>query len=140
RATPYRGQVWGVLFKDRQFFKGGNLRFVEIKNAAAFPPLAFARRVVKKSRPRAALVTRGLDPRVHHLRKTFAKKMDCRVKPGNDHLPWKNALIEPRARAAHDLAPFFRIRADQFGEFLGRAARELIADRGEPLAECRRLD
>jgi hypothetical protein len=26
------------------------------------------------------LVTRGLDPRVHLLR----KKMDCRVKPGND--------------------------------------------------------
>src|SRR5258708_37310245 len=25
-------------------------------------------------------VTRGLDPRVHHLR----KGMDCRVKPGND--------------------------------------------------------
>jgi hypothetical protein len=23
---------------------------------------------------------RGLDPRIHHLRKT----MDCRVKPGND--------------------------------------------------------
>jgi hypothetical protein len=30
-------------------------------------------------------VTRGLDPRVHHLRKNFfAKRMDCRVKPGND--------------------------------------------------------
>jgi len=30
-------------------------------------------------------VTRGLDPRVHPLRKMcFAKKMDCRVKPGND--------------------------------------------------------
>ena len=30
-------------------------------------------------------VTRGLDPRVHPLRKTrFAKKMDCRVKPSND--------------------------------------------------------
>jgi hypothetical protein len=27
-----------------------------------------------------ACVTRGLDPRVHLLR----KKMDCRVKPGND--------------------------------------------------------
>jgi hypothetical protein len=30
-------------------------------------------------------VTRGLDPRVHHLAKSFiAKRMDCRVKPGND--------------------------------------------------------
>jgi hypothetical protein len=30
-------------------------------------------------------VTRGLDPRVHPLRKErFAKRMDCRVKPGND--------------------------------------------------------
>jgi hypothetical protein len=28
------------------------------------------------------IVTRGLDPRVHLLR----KKMDCRVKPGNDEL------------------------------------------------------
>jgi hypothetical protein len=27
-------------------------------------------------------VTRGLDPRVH----LFRKKMDCRVKPGNDRL------------------------------------------------------
>jgi hypothetical protein len=27
-----------------------------------------------------SFVTRGLDPRVHPLR----KKMDCRVKPGND--------------------------------------------------------
>ena len=30
-------------------------------------------------------VTRGLDPRVYLLRKKhFAKRMDCRVKPGND--------------------------------------------------------
>jgi hypothetical protein len=30
-------------------------------------------------------VTRGLDPRVHLLCEyTFAKRMDCRVKPGND--------------------------------------------------------
>jgi hypothetical protein len=26
---------------------------------------------------------RGLDPRIH-LHKSLAKKMDCRVKPGND--------------------------------------------------------
>jgi hypothetical protein len=32
-----------------------------------------------------SLVTRGLDPRVDLLRmKLFAKRMDCRVKPGND--------------------------------------------------------
>jgi hypothetical protein len=29
---------------------------------------------------------RGLDPRIHHLRKTLSKGMDCRVKPGNDAL------------------------------------------------------
>src|SRR5262245_36587054 len=30
-------------------------------------------------------VTRGLDPRVHLLRKRLlAKEMDCRIKPGND--------------------------------------------------------
>src|SRR3954463_10885964 len=28
-------------------------------------------------------VMRGLDPRIH-LKKSFFKKMDCRVKPGND--------------------------------------------------------
>jgi hypothetical protein len=27
---------------------------------------------------------RGLDPRIHHLRMNLSKKMDCRVKPGND--------------------------------------------------------
>jgi endonuclease YncB( thermonuclease family) len=27
---------------------------------------------------------RGLDPRIHPLRKSLSKKMDCRVKPGND--------------------------------------------------------
>ncbi len=27
---------------------------------------------------------RGLDPRIHHPRKSLSKKMDCRVKPGND--------------------------------------------------------
>jgi hypothetical protein len=29
-------------------------------------------------------VMRGLDPRIHHLRKSLSKGMDCRVKPGND--------------------------------------------------------
>jgi hypothetical protein len=29
-------------------------------------------------------VTRGLDPRIHRLRKSLAKWLDCRVKPGND--------------------------------------------------------
>jgi hypothetical protein len=27
---------------------------------------------------------RGLDPRIHPKKKTLSKKMDCRVKPGND--------------------------------------------------------
>ncbi len=29
-------------------------------------------------------VMRGLDPRIHPLRKSLSKRMDCRVKPGND--------------------------------------------------------
>ena len=29
-------------------------------------------------------VTRGLDPRVHLFAEGFRKRMDCRVKPGND--------------------------------------------------------
>src|SRR6187397_843714 len=39
----------------------------------------------------SVIVTRGLDPRVHLLR----KKMDCRVKPGNDEQnrisPWQRS-------------------------------------------------
>jgi ribosomal protein S19 len=27
---------------------------------------------------------RGLDPRIHQMKKSFFEKMDCRVKPGND--------------------------------------------------------
>jgi hypothetical protein len=27
---------------------------------------------------------RGLDPRVHHLRKSLSKMTDCRIQPGND--------------------------------------------------------
>jgi hypothetical protein len=27
---------------------------------------------------------RGLDPRIHPLRKNLSEVMDCRVKPGND--------------------------------------------------------
>jgi hypothetical protein len=29
-------------------------------------------------------IMRGLDPRIHQSRKTLSKRMDCRVKPGND--------------------------------------------------------
>jgi hypothetical protein len=32
----------------------------------------------------AALVMRGLDPRIHHLRMTLSRRMDGRVKPGHD--------------------------------------------------------
>jgi len=33
----------------------------------------------------AFAVIRGLDPRIHHLHeKHCSKRMDCRVKPGND--------------------------------------------------------
>jgi hypothetical protein len=28
----------------------------------------------------------GLDPGIHQLRKSLTKKMDCRVKPGNDEV------------------------------------------------------
>jgi hypothetical protein len=31
----------------------------------------------------------GLDPGIHQLRKSLAKRMDCQVKPGNDE--WKVA-------------------------------------------------
>ena len=31
---------------------------------------------------------RGLDPRIHQKKKNLLKKMDCRVKPGNDERRW----------------------------------------------------
>jgi hypothetical protein len=33
---------------------------------------------------------RGLDPRIHQERNGFSKKMDCRVKPGNDSVIRQN--------------------------------------------------
>jgi hypothetical protein len=36
----------------------------------------------------------GLDPGIHHLRKSLSKQMDCRVKPGNDDV--KEWLFEIR--------------------------------------------
>src|SRR2546430_13693751 len=50
------------------------------------------------------------------------------------------ALIQPRARAPHDLAPFGGIGADHFGELFRRATRRLVADDGEAIAKGLRLD
>src|ERR1700712_4115985 len=36
-------------------------------------------------------VRRGLDPRIHFSRKSLTKRMDCRVKPGNDGVGHRNA-------------------------------------------------
>src|SRR5262245_15215363 len=37
--------------------------------------------------PASSLVMRGLDPRIHLLRKkSLRRRMDCRVKPGNDNV------------------------------------------------------
>src|SRR5216683_2654539 len=36
-------------------------------------------------------VMRGLDPRIHHLRKIYAKRMDPRVKPAGDGSGWASA-------------------------------------------------
>jgi hypothetical protein len=51
-------------------------------------------------------VTRGLDPRVHPLRKNFfANRMDCRVKPGNDDCDCcsRRPLTRPSLRSGHPL-------------------------------------
>jgi hypothetical protein len=58
-----------------------------------------------------SVVTRGLDPRVHPLRKThfakklrkthFAKKMDCRVEPGNDGGETMADILRPFDREPH---------------------------------------
>jgi endonuclease YncB( thermonuclease family) len=41
---------------------------------------------------------RGLDPRIHPLRKSLSKRMDCRVKPGNDGvLVYRNSAGDGRA-------------------------------------------
>jgi len=50
------------------------------------------------ARPANWDVTRGLDPRVHRFsQELFAKKMDCRVKPGNDVSLWfdMKVLVHP---------------------------------------------
>src|SRR6266851_4289343 len=36
-------------------------------------------------------VMRGLDPRIHHLRKIYAKRMDPRAKPAGDGRGWASA-------------------------------------------------
>jgi hypothetical protein len=43
---------------------------------------------------------RGLDPRIHPLRKSLSKWMDCRVKPGNDA---ENESTMPQPPSAYDL-------------------------------------
>jgi hypothetical protein len=43
---------------------------------------------------------RGLDPRIHLLRQTFSRKMDGRVKPGNDALNTVPALRSGMKNAA----------------------------------------
>src|ERR1700730_8652430 len=45
--------------------------------------------------------------------------------------------LELDACALDHLAPFRRIRSDQSGEFIGRPADGLVADRGEVLLEGR---
>jgi NAD(P)-dependent dehydrogenase (short-subunit alcohol dehydrogenase family) len=46
-------------------------------------------------------VMRGLDPRIHHLRKNLSKKMDGRVKPGHDASIWYGpGSAEQRKHAA----------------------------------------
>src|SRR2546430_6861847 len=43
----------------------------------------------------------GLDPRIHRKKALHLKRMDCRVKPGNDGVEDKSgAPIVPRARSA----------------------------------------
>jgi hypothetical protein len=44
----------------------------------------------------APLVIAGLDPAIHHLRKTLAKRMDARVKPAHDAN--RSALLWPSAK------------------------------------------
>ncbi len=66
--------------------------------------------------PSTPLVIRGLDPRIHHAsREVLAKRMDCRVKPGNDILV-SSLLIAATDR--HVQRPAFRHRHP---ELLGRS-------------------
>jgi hypothetical protein len=41
----------------------------------------------------------GLDPGIHLASKVFLKRMDCRVKPGNDELGCERANLAASARA-----------------------------------------
>jgi hypothetical protein len=60
----------------------------EFTTSAGKPPLkAAGKAAISAKRMSEGLmkaVIRGLDPRIHLLRKSPSKWMDCRVKPGND--------------------------------------------------------
>src|ERR1700676_1759989 len=64
------------------------------------------------------LVIRGLDPRIHHLR-----KMDCRVKPGNDEIGLSIPIMIRLERA-------FRLDADVVG-LVGPQLCQFDADLGQ---------
>ena len=66
----------------------------------------------------AHLVICGLDPHIHYLR-----KMDCRVKPGNDG-------VGPSIPVMIRLERAFRLDADVFG-LVGAQLGQLDADLGE---------
>jgi hypothetical protein len=48
-------------------------------------------------REHLAFVMRGLDPRIHPLEKSLAKKMDGRVKPGHDGSVFATARLSAAA-------------------------------------------
>jgi hypothetical protein len=39
------------------------------------------------------IVMRGLDPRIHRLRKSLAKRMDCRLKPPMTSLVYNRLML-----------------------------------------------
>jgi hypothetical protein len=63
---------------------------------------------------------RGLDPRIHHLRKIYAKRMDPRIKPAGDGSGWTNS-------ESIDRKPQFFSKFHRLPHFNSRFASGIVA-------------
>ena len=66
------------------------------------------------------IVMRGLDPRIHHLRKIYAKRVDPRVKPAGDGSGWTSS-------ESIDRKPQFFSKSRSLPHFNSRFASAIVA-------------
>ena len=81
---------------------------------------------------------RGLDPRIHHLRKIYAKRMDPRVKPAGDGSGWASADSNRPGAAvvgitiAEALKPSSEIDMDRVRQITRRVVSKPLVDKRPP--------